>query len=483
MIDADHRHRTPSNRTLAGLARRVALTDLVMVTAAVYFSQWERFGATGGPEAITFGHLDYTDLSIGLIIAWMVSLWAFRSRDRSVLSSGWEEPVRIWYASFTLFGFFGIASFVFQLHISRAYMFVSFPVGFVALIAGRLLWRMWLRRARLGGNFKNSVVVVGCSDDVVAAVAALERARGGELVTGGVGILGPFDELTPKLQKDATSVTTPADVRDLALRLKADSVLVAGNPAGVTFVRDLSWVLEPTSVDLLLSPHLLTIAGPRLLVRATERLSYVHVVAPSFTGSKFLRKRIIDVVASSLALVLIAPLFIAISALVHFEDRGPVFFRQTRIGRGGKPFTIVKFRSMVPSADRDQLVLQGNNDADGPLFKLRDDPRVTRIGGFLRRFSLDELPQFINIFRGDMSLVGPRPPLPSEVERYDQAVARRLLVKPGLTGLWQVNGRSDLAWEDGLLLDLYYVESWTLAGDIDIIFRTIGSVLERRGAY
>ncbi len=483
MIDADRRHPTPSNRALANLAQCVVLTDLVMVAAAVYFSQWERFGVTAGPEAIAFGHIDYADLSIALIIAWMVSLWAFRTRDRGVLSSGWEEPVRIWYASFTLFGFFGIASFVFDLHISRAYMFVAFPVGFVALIAGRLLWRMWLRRSRLRGNFKDSVVVVGCSSDVVAAVTALERAPGGDLVTVGAGILGPLDESTPDLQREATSVETPADVRDLALRLKADSVLVAGNPGGVTFVRDLSWVLESTSVDLLLSPHLLTIAGPRLLVRATERLSYVHVVAPSFTGSKFFQKRVIDMVASSLALVLIAPLFIAISVLVYFEDRGPVFFRQTRIGRGGKPFTIVKFRSMVSSADRDQSVLQGDNDADGPLFKLRDDPRVTRIGGFLRRFSLDELPQFINIFRGDMSLVGPRPPLPSEVARYDKAVARRLLVKPGLTGLWQVNGRSDLAWEDGLLLDLYYVENWTLAGDIDIIFRTVGSVLERKGAY
>ncbi len=479
----DGRQRTASNRALVRVGWWVALTDFAMVTAAVSFSQWERFGAAPGPQAIEFGDIDYTDVSFGLIIAWIVSLWVFRTRDPTVLSSGWDEPARIWNASFTLFGLIGIVSLVFQLHISRAYMFVSFPIGLVALLTGRMLWRVWLRRSRLRGNFKNSVVVVGRESDIIASVAALERAPGADLALAGVGVLGPHNGVPPSVTTHARPVEGPADVRDLALHLDADSVLVAGHSASVTFIRDLSWALESTSINLLLSPHLLTIASPRLLVRATERLSYVHVIAPHFSGSKFIRKRIVDLAVSSFALVMTAPLFIAISVLVHREDRGPVFFRQTRIGRGGTPFTILKFRSMVPSAERDHAVLCGTNDADGPLFKLRDDPRVTRIGGFLRRHSLDELPQFINVFLGNMSVVGPRPPLPAEVARYDSAAARRLLVKPGLTGLWQVNGRSDLAWDDGVLLDLYYVESWTLAGDIDIIFRTIGSVLERKGAY
>jgi lipopolysaccharide/colanic/teichoic acid biosynthesis glycosyltransferase len=176
-------------------------------------------------------------------------------------------------------------------------------------------------------------------------------------------------------------------------------------------------------------------------------------------------------------------LFILIALALKVDTPGPVFFRQTRVGMGGREFGVFKFRSMLVNADRMVAALSGQNEGGGLMFKMRQDPRVTRVGGFLRRWSLDEIPQLINVVLGDMSLVGPRPPLPTEVAWYDQDVARRLLVKPGMTGLWQVSGRSDLSWEDGIRLDLYYVENWSLAADLAILWKTVGAVLARRGAY
>ncbi len=227
----------------------------------------------------------------------------------------------------------------------------------------------------------------------------------------------------------------------------------------------------------------LALAGPRIHTRPVAGLPLIHVEAPEFRGARKIAKGFLDRFTATVGLTLALPLMIAIAIAIKLDSKGPVIFRQIRVGQGGREFGVYKFRTMVVNADEMLAKLAARNEHDGLLFKMRKDPRVTRVGRILRKYSLDELPQLLNVLVGHMSLVGPRPPLPSEVARYDGDIARRLLVKPGITGLWQVSGRSDLSWEDGLRLDLYYVENWSLATDVVIMWKTIGAVMKSRGAY
>jgi exopolysaccharide biosynthesis polyprenyl glycosylphosphotransferase len=244
----------------------------------------------------------------------------------------------------------------------------------------------------------------------------------------------------------------------------------------------LAWDLEGTGIDLVVDPGLMEIAGPRLHVAAVDGLPLLRLTEPVFTGVPRAVKAVSDRLGAALLVLLIAPVLIAL-AIAARTDGGSVFYRQSRVGKGGRPFRMIKFRSMVVNADHLQADLAQSNQGSGPLFKLRQDPRVTRVGRFLRTYSLDELPQLFNVLAGSMSLVGPRPPLPEEVASYSRDAQRKLLVKPGLTGLWQISGRSDLSWEESVRLDLRYVENWTLALDILIIWKTIGAVMRGTGAY
>jgi len=249
-------------------------------------------------------------------------------------------------------------------------------------------------------------------------------------------------------------------------------------------LRRLAWDLEGTGIDILVAPALTDIAGPRIHLRPVAGLPLIHLEEPEFDGGRQTVKGALDRVASLGALVLMMPVFAVVSLLVAVTSPGPVLFRQTRVGRNGQPFTMLKFRSMRHDAERHLASLQvSNENADGLLFKMKADPRITPLGKILRRFSLDELPQLINVLRGEMSLVGPRPPLETEVAQYGEDTARRLLVKPGLTGLWQISGRSDLPWDEAVRLDLHYVENWSIALDCLILWKTAFAVFARRGAY
>jgi exopolysaccharide biosynthesis polyprenyl glycosylphosphotransferase len=267
-------------------------------------------------------------------------------------------------------------------------------------------------------------------------------------------------------------------------KYEIDTVMVAGQPAGGgEFIRDLGWDLERTDAELMIASRLANVAGPRIHFRPAEGMPLMHVELPIYEGGKHVVKRVFDILVSATALILLWPLFVIIPILIKRDGRGPVFFRQERIGRNGQPFPMVKFRSMVDHAEDRLAELVDQSDGNGMLFKLRDDPRVTKIGRMLRTSSLDELPQLWNVLVGQMSLVGPRPPLSSEVEKYEQHVLRRLYLKPGLTGIWQINGRSNLSWEDSVRLDLYYVENWSLTGDLLILWRTLKVILRPVGAY
>jgi exopolysaccharide biosynthesis polyprenyl glycosylphosphotransferase len=248
-------------------------------------------------------------------------------------------------------------------------------------------------------------------------------------------------------------------------------------------LRRLAWQLEKDDVELVVAPALMDVAGPRISIRPVAGLPLLHVDHPELSGARQLIKTLFDRVAALTFLLLLAPLFIVISVAIKINSSGPILFRQRRIGRDGRFFTVLKFRTMVPDAEQRKVELLQRNEHDGLLFKIKKDPRITSVGARLRRHSLDELPQLINVLRGDMSLVGPRPPLPEEVAKYGDDVRRRLVVRPGMTGLWQVSGRSDLSWEESVRLDLRYVENWSLMLDLQILWKTWSAVARGSGAY
>ncbi|OLM31325.1 Undecaprenyl-phosphate galactosephosphotransferase [Pseudonocardia sp. Ae717_Ps2] len=247
-------------------------------------------------------------------------------------------------------------------------------------------------------------------------------------------------------------------------------------------LRRLAWDLEDAGADLIVDPGLMEIAGPRLHVRPVDGFPLLALSRPKLGGVRQVVKTSMDVLGALALLVLVAPVLLLIAVLIR-SDGGPVFFRQRRVGLGGTEFQMIKFRSMVPAAEDRLVELAASDTGAGPLFKMRSDPRVTRVGRVLRRYSLDELPQLFNVLSGSMSLVGPRPPLPAEVATYGPEAARKFLVKPGMTGLWQVSGRSDLSWEESVRLDLRYVENWSLTGDLVILWKTLHAVLGSHGAY
>ncbi|MEU8353186.1 MULTISPECIES: sugar transferase [Streptomyces] len=328
----------------------------------------------------------------------------------------------------------------------------------------------------------------GAADDVVEHLAA--RTDHAYVVTGAVPVGdAPLTSGVPALARLCSAPPATADedwlpVLAAAEQLAAELVLVAPGPAlGGERLRRLSWALHDAGLPLALAPGLTDVALRRLRMATVAGLSLLHVTPPARQGLHVVLKAALDRSGALLGLLLLSPLFALLAVAVRLDSSGPVLHRQTRIGQHGKSFTMWKFRTMVVDAEERRAELAAANEQDGPLFKMRRDPRVTRVGRFLRRSSLDELPQLANVLMGEMSLVGPRPPLPDEVAQYNEVERRRLVVKPGLTGLWQISGRSDLSWDESVSLDLRYADNWSIGGDIDLLVRTFRAVVDGRGAY
>jgi exopolysaccharide biosynthesis polyprenyl glycosylphosphotransferase len=283
----------------------------------------------------------------------------------------------------------------------------------------------------------------------------------------GVPVYGDLDDVT-------------AAVR--AFGANTVAVLACPEMDGVR-LRSLAWELEKTGTDLCVSPALLDVSGPRTTIRPTAGLTLLHVDHPQLSGLGLVVKDLFDRLVAVAALILLFPLMAVIGAMIRLHDRGPALFTQTRVGKDGRVFRIYKFRTMVVDAEQRREELRASSDPDRIRFKLRKDPRVTTLGAHLRRWSMDELPQLLNVLLGDMSLVGPRPDLLDDAAEYADHVRRRLAVKPGITGLWQVNGRSDLSSEESVRLDLRYVENWSFALDLQIMWKTISAIVGKAGAY
>jgi exopolysaccharide biosynthesis polyprenyl glycosylphosphotransferase len=454
--------------------------DLSVIALAVWGGYLARFQT--GPA---YTDIPYEWVGLGLITLWMLFLIWNRCFDDRVLGYGADEYRRMVGASLKLAGSVAIVAYLAGAQVSRGFLGIAFLAGTIMLPFGRYLARQALHRARKREQgWSRRVLVVGDASHVIELSHQLRRETYAGYQVVGACIPDALIAPVPQHLDGVPVVGSFRNILDAAAAISADTVAVTGS-AELTArrLRRLGWQMEGTGIDLVLAPALTDVAGPRIHTRPIAGLPLIHVESPEFSGGRKAFKGMVDRVVALFALLVLSPIFTMIAVAIRVDSRGPVFFRQRRVGLGGKEFDVFKFRSMVVDADSLLASLTQMNETDGLMFKMRRDPRVTKVGRWLRKWSLDEIPQLINVAKGDMSLVGPRPPLPSEVAWYDQDVARRLLVKPGMTGLWQVSGRSDLSWDDGIRLDLYYVENWSLAADLAILWKTVGAVLFRKGAY
>jgi len=464
--------------------RTLLLSDSVIVAAAIVVSLLARFGVTLAEVEVGGVLVQYSLVGLIVGISWLGMLAAFRTRTLRTLGVGFTEYKVIVSSSLFTFGILAIAFLLLQVDVARGFFMIALPVGLVALLLDRWLWRRWLNHMRSAGHYLARAIVVGDPSDVEYVVRQIDKKSGAAYKVIGIAI-PQGDGLKVSFAKDPVPVIASLGTVGQAVRAtSADTVIVAGEPHGrVNFIRDLGWELEGLGADLVVASSLTNVAGPRIHFRPVEGLPLMHVELPNYDGGKHLFKRMLDVSLASMALLVLLPVFLVVAVAIRRDSDGPVLFKQERVGRNGATFRMLKFRSMVTSAEADLRDLLDRNEGSGLLFKIKDDPRITRVGRVLRRFSIDELPQFWNVLVGDMSLVGPRPPLQTEVLGYELHVHRRLYIKPGLTGMWQVNGRSDLSWEESVRLDLYYVENWSLTGDIIILWRTFRVLVAPVGAY
>ncbi len=452
-----------------------AIADAVIIliaAAAAYAARFE-FARASGPE-----------LPLWFVVlvpaAWLGALAIAGAYSLPHLQTGATEFQRVTVASVIFAGTVGTFNYLADYDLSRAFFLLTFAIGVPSLLALRYARRRVLSHLHSRGLYRTSVVIAGDPThiDEVARVLRREKWLGYEMAgavtsaeieetPGGLPVLGSVDDVARLVQE--TEVQTV--------------IFAEGSFPDSQHFKRMAWDLEEHSTQMIVAPALTDISANRLATRPVGGLPLVYVERPQAMKASRWAKRLFDLVGSSLLMLLAAPVVAVVALLIKLEDRGPIFFTQTRVGRRGEEFECLKIRSMVVDAEARKAELEKQNEGAGVLFKMARDPRITRVGAFIRRFSIDEIPQFWNVFRGDMSLVGPRPALPKEVAQYDRDAVRRLDVRPGLTGLWQVSGRSDLPWDETVRLDSYYVDNWSFMQDLAIMLRTARAVVSSRGAY
>ena len=467
-------------------SRRIRLVDGGVIVWAVAGAYGVRFGFSDIEDTASRG-LDYGVLACVLAVAWWLMLEFWGAREARVLGSGTEEYKRVLATSAWLFGFIAIFSYALRIDTARGFVGLAFPAGALGLLVARWLVRQHLSLERKSGKSSLKVLIIGGPYSAAHLVRSLQSVPAAGYLPVAAHLPGASTSvsLPDGLSVPITGVTQDFDgILSAIISSEVDAVAVS---AGVNLhpqdLRRLGWELASRNIGMILAPALTDVAGPRIHTQPVAGLPLIHVSTPKLTGGKKLAKRSFDLVVAGLLVFCLSPLFLALALMVHFSDGGPVFYKQERIGLRGTTFRMLKFRSMRVDADAQLHALLASQGAGTtPLFKVDNDPRITPLGRYLRKYSLDELPQLLNVLGGSMSLVGPRPQRDSEVVLYDDAAHRRLYVSPGMSGLWQVSGRSNLSWEESIRLDLYYVENWSLMGDVIILFKTFKAVFASDGA-
>ncbi|WP_307785493.1 sugar transferase [Microbacterium hibisci] len=458
-------------------ASRLFYSDAAVI--AVTFACYTLFALDEISQPVSWPgpvELPYWALLIFVAFVWLIGLDVIDTRDRHIVGHGITEYQRLVNATLAVFAFLIALAFFLQMDVARSLFALALPLGLAGLLASRWIWRQWLRRYQRKGNYVYRAVVLGEPAKVAHIIRQIQQAPdSGFLIVGAV-------ITEPQKTGELAGVRVVGDLKSATRAVEAvgaDMMIVSSADAlDPKAMRRIGWEMADRDVDWVVAPALTDVAGPRIHARPVAGLPLVHVDFPKLEGYKRVAKRAFDVIGSSLLILVFSPILLATAIAIRVDGPGPIFYHQTRIGRRGREFGMIKFRSMVANAD-DQLasLLDVQGTTDQPLFKVTNDPRITKVGRFIRRHSIDELPQLFNVFLGEMSLVGPRPQRAAEVALYDDDAHRRLLVKPGMSGLWQVSGRSKLSWDDAIRLDLYYVENWSFTQDIQILFRTIKAVI------
>lgn len=465
----------------------LATVDVLLLYAATQTATLVRF--TTPSALVSFENIS-ADVSYGVLELVLTAIW--------LVTFGLEhlyDPERLEWERGTLGHLLralalGVVSFVFLAFvakapsISRYWIILAFTFAVVFTWAGRAgLAAVW-RRARRRGELLRKTLIVGSNDEAVAIARALKRSP--ELGLRPIGCLAtsaapgregaPPEDLPPL-------VGYARQLREIVLEQRVDTVVIASTAFEQDVLTRMLTELRGIDVSIRVSAGLMDVHSSRIMLREVAGVPFVAVRAISLSSANLATKRVFDVTLGMLGIIVGMPLWLLIAALIYAESPGPIFYRQARVGHGGRQFGMFKFRSMCMDAEARLAELHAANEADGPLFKMKDDPRVTRIGKWIRRFSIDEFPQLLNVIRGEMSLVGPRPPLPRETEQYTDTQWRRMDVPPGMTGLWQVSGRSELSFDDMVRLDVFYIENWSVGFDLEIMARTPSAVFSARGAY
>jgi exopolysaccharide biosynthesis polyprenyl glycosylphosphotransferase len=426
----------------------------------------------------------YLAISLSLPVLWLASIALAGGYDPRFIGVGSDEFRKVVNAGVGLTAAVAFVAYATKTDIARGYVVIALPAATLFDLFARYALRKRLHKLRSRGRCLRRVVVVGHPSVVASLAAELRRETYHGLSIVAACLAGPPGQPSRAEIAGVPAIAGLDGVAGVVQRFHADTVAVLACPemSGVR-LRELAWELEKTDTDLCVAPALLDVAGPRTTIRPVAGLPLLHMDHPEFSGARRVIKAAFDRAVAASALLLLSPLFAIVWVSIRCCDGGPALFRQVRVGRDGRSFVLYKFRTMVPDAEARKEQLAALNESDAVLFKIRNDPRVTRVGAWLRRWSLDELPQLINVVLGNMSLVGPRPALPQEADLYGDHVRRRLAVKPGITGLWQINGRSDLSWEESVRLDLRYVENWSFVLDVQILWKTWSAVMRGSGAY
>ncbi|MBM7051187.1 MULTISPECIES: sugar transferase [unclassified Rothia (in: high G+C Gram-positive bacteria)] len=461
--------------------------DAIAIIATLIFAHLASFGLK---DALVLGRVDisWNYFVVGPVIGlfWFVALQISGSRNVRHLGQGNDEYRLVTKATTYFFCLIAIFSYLTQIDFARSYIIIAYPLGLLLLLGARWSLRRWLVSFRLRGRALTRVMIISDASSGEHLYTTLKGAQQSGLSPAAFYFSGSAPGADIEKDHDLPILGYSHEASDIIAAAREANIhaVALGSGHGLTpqELRRLGWELAAWHISLILAPAMTDIAGPRINTQPLNGVPLIHVSTPRMEGFPGFLKRTIDILASGFGLILLSPLLLVIALLVK-KDGGPIFFFQERVGYRGGSFHMVKFRSMVTNAEELKKDLMAQNEGNGVLFKMANDPRITPIGRFIRKYSIDELPQLWNVFIGDMSLVGPRPPLLSEVEQYEEDAYRRLLVKPGITGLWQVSGRSDLSWEESIRLDLYYVENWSVIGDFIILFRTFRAVFAKDGAY